>query len=435
MSVALKVTVLDSQTNESFEHTFERFPVRLGRNQLNDLHIDRPFISQFHASFEINEGQIWAKDLGSTNGTVHQGQKLLRDQFVNVTVAPEVHIGPISLRLELQEIALAQQTALPTTASVLDIGTPAGAGVLEERTRPVQPGQEDPFIRQLVPYVEAYRGAWSNVYRLVYEHLTRLPSDVRTTYLKRLLIEHPALGSEPDFQKVTQYYGVPAHEHGELSPSLASHAALAELCAVLAPDTPCPDDTDKLLAFARRLRDAMEVFLKCFVSLRDGYQEFETEVLRRDERYAEQDNRVGVAKDDRELGIVLFGPDANPEASRHLHEVFVEVMTHQVALMNGVMEGVRQLLDKLAPKDIEREYERRGKKGGLFSNRFEALWKLYETRHGDYSGEDTETFLIIFGPQFAGAYAKTTGEALQTSGDSTGTGLGRFATSANQTRR
>ena len=59
MSVALKATVLDSQTNETFEHTFERFPVRLGRNQLNDLHVDRPYISQFHASFEVNEGQIW----------------------------------------------------------------------------------------------------------------------------------------------------------------------------------------------------------------------------------------------------------------------------------------------------------------------------------------------------------------------------------------
>jgi type VI secretion system protein ImpI len=115
--------------------------------------------------------------------------------------------------------------------------------------------------------------------------------------------------------------------------------------------------------------------------------------------------------------------------------VFVEVMTHQVALMNGVMEGVRQLLGKLAPTTIEDEFERRGKKGGLFSNKYEALWKLYETRHSDYSGEDTETFLIIFGPQFAGAYARTTGEAVKTSNDGGAAGLGRYAASSNQTRR
>lgn len=434
MSLALKATVLDSQTNESFEHTFERFPVRLGRNQLNDLHVDRPYISQFHASIEVNEGQIWAKDLGSTNGTVYQGQRLLRDQFVNITAAPELTVGPLTIRIELQEIAPAEAVPAMAQASILDVGTPMGEVVLEQRQRAIAPGQEDPFIRQLTPYIEAYRGAWSNVYRLVYEHLTRLPGDVRGSYLKRLLVEHPSLACETDFQKVTQYYGVPAYEHGELTLPLAAQAALTELCHTLSPETPAPDDPPKLLAFARRLRDAMEVFLKCFVSLRDGYQEFETEVLRR-ERYAEQDNRIGVAKDDKELGLALFSPSANPEASRHLHEVFVEVMTHQVALMNGVMQGVKQLLDQLAPRTIEREYDQRGKRGGLFSNKFEALWKLYETRHGDYSGEDTETFLIIFGPQFAGAYAKTTGEALQTSGEATGTGLGRFTASANQTRR
>jgi type VI secretion system protein ImpI len=204
----------------------------------------------------------------------------------------------------------------------------------------------------------------------------------------------------------------------------------AELAKTLSPGSTLPDDPSLILAFARRLRDSMEVFLKCFVSLRDGYQEFETEVLRR-ERYDQQNNRVGAAKDDKELGIALLGP----EASRQLHEVFVEVMTHQVALMNGVMEGVKQLLAKLAPATLEDEYERKGKKGGLFSNKYEALWKLYETRHADYSGEDTETFLIIFGPQFAGAYAKTTGEALQTSGDAPSAALGRFAASPNQIRR
>ena len=35
--------------------------------------------------------------------------------------------------------------------------------------------------------------------------------------------------------------------------------------------------------------------------------------------------------------------------------------------------------------------ERRGKKTGIFSNKYEALWKFYEDRHGDYSGEDKHT--------------------------------------------
>ena len=37
------------------EGLFERFPVRIGRNQLNDLHIDRPYVSQFHAAIDIRD--------------------------------------------------------------------------------------------------------------------------------------------------------------------------------------------------------------------------------------------------------------------------------------------------------------------------------------------------------------------------------------------
>ncbi len=418
MTVALVATVLDSQTNQSFEATYDRFPVRIGRNQLNDLHIDRAYVSQFHASIEVSGKQIWFKDLGSTNGTVHRGQKLVRDQPIDVTPMPEVQIGPVIIRLKIKEVQ-GVQTLAPHMASVLDIGTPAGAELLDARRRPIPPGLEDPFIRQLVPYIEAYRQAWAGVYRLVYEHLTRLQPEVRTAYLKRLLIEHPSVAQESDFQKVAQYYGVPVHDWGELNPMEAAMAAMRELSKQLAPDVPPPDDALKVLGFARRLRDAMEVFMKCFVSLRDGYQEFEVEVLRK-ARFEQEGNQVGAARDHKELGRALFSPDTNSQVTCHnLHEIFVEVMTHQVALLNGVMEGVRQLLDKLSPAQIERDYTQKGKKGGLFSNKYEGLWQQYQTTHGDYSGEDKETFLIIFGPQFSKAYAATTGEAY-TSGDGGG---------------
>ncbi|MCC6527716.1 MAG: FHA domain-containing protein [Polyangiaceae bacterium] len=432
MSVALTAQVLDTQTSQSFDAQYERFPVRIGRNQLNDLHVDRPYISQFHASVELRDNAILIKDLGSTNGTLCRGQRLVRDQLVDVTAAPEINIGPIVIRLAVKDVKASAGDG--RKGSVLDLGTPLGSELQKARMTPAQPGQEDPFVRQLAPYAEAYRSAWTNVYRLVYEHLTRLSPEVRRNYLRRLLLEQPALGQEADFQKVSQYYGVPVYDHGELSAPLAALAAVHELARTFAPDTPPPDDVPKLFAFARNLRDAMEVFLRCFVSLRDGHQAFETEVLRRERE--EQGNRVAAAKDHRELGIALFGPAADHQTPQHLQETFVEVMTHQVALMNGVMEGVKQLLQKLSPRQIEQEYEQRGKKGGLFSSKYEALWKLYEVRHGDYSGEDKETFLIIFGPQFSRAYAASAGEGLQPSGEQAGLGgVARYATSANQQTR
>ena len=97
-----------------------------------------------------------------------------------------------------------------------------------------------------------------------------------------------------------------------------------------------------------------------------------------------------------------------------------------VRILNGVMEGVKQLLGTLSPQAIEQRYEKRGKRGGLFSNKYEGLWQEYQTAHSDYQGEDKETFLIIFGPQFSRAYAATTGEAYTASGEPTGTHAGRL---------
>ncbi len=424
MAVALLARVFDTQANQSFEATFERFPVRVGRNQLNDLPIDRPYVSQFHAAFEVrNDSQLFVKDLGSTNGTLYKGQRLVRDQPIDITAAPEVTIGPIVIRLGL---AQAQQKAFEETkeAGVLDFGQgPETTRALAHKFGAVPPGAEDPYIRQVAPYVEAYRQAWQTVYRVIYDHLTRLPPDVRNAYLRRLGYENPAISLETDFRKIAQYYGVDLRSFTQAGPGQAALAALSELASSLAPGTKVPDDVPSVLSFSKRLRDALDVFLRSFVSLRDGYQEFSKEVLVQ-EKVAR--DPVTTAKDAKELGVVLLGHNAGPDTSHSLKNTFVEVMSHQVALMNGVMEGVKQLLERLSPKSLEAEFERSGKKGGLFSNRFEALWKLYEVRHADYAGEDKETFMVIFGSQFSAAYARAAGENFQ-QGDAAK--LGRFGKS------
>jgi type VI secretion system protein ImpI len=435
MALALAARVFDTQANQSFDATFAHSPIRIGRNQLNDLHLDRPYVSQFHAVIEQRDGQIIVKDLGSTNGTVFAGRRLARDTPTDITSAPEITIGPIVMRLALVDAA-PKKAAPPKDGTVLDYGDASSPGVPSLRPqKPIPPGAEDPYIRQLLPYIEAYRASWGAVYRVIYDHLPRLQPEVRQNYLKRLSMEQAALAAEADFQKLAQYYGVDPRLMAEPGPAQAAHAAMIELAKTLAPGLKPLDDVEGVLSFARKLRDSMEVFLKCFVSLRDGYQEFEAEVLARERGGAEGD-RVATAKDEKELGMVLLTPEGGADAPRQLQNIFVDVMSHQVALINGVMEGVRTLLTKLSPKAIEEELEKRGRKGGLFSSKFEALWKLYEVVHGDYSGEDKETFLIIFGPQFSRAYAATAGEDDKTAaGDAAAKNRGRFTLSANQLKR
>src|SRR3954470_3712142 len=127
MPAALVARVFDTQANQQFEVTFERFPVRIGRNQLNDLQIDRPYVSQFHAAIDLRIRQIFVRDLGSTNGTVYGGRRLVRDQPVDVTAVPEINIGPVVLRIALVE-AQAKPAAAPADGgNVLDLND-AGAG-------------------------------------------------------------------------------------------------------------------------------------------------------------------------------------------------------------------------------------------------------------------------------------------------------------------
>ncbi|MFT3776073.1 MAG: hypothetical protein QM820_62820 [Minicystis sp.] len=342
----------------------------------------------------------------------------MRDQPCDVTASPEVNIGPIVLRLQLIEAQAKKPAAPQENGNVLDMneGSGVNAAAALSRQKPIPPGGEDPFIRQVVPYIEAYRAAWGAVYRVIYDHLTRLPPELRVNYIKRLGLEHASVNLEADFQKIAQYYGVDPRQLGEMRPPEAALAAITELSRTLVPTGRPPEDVTQIVTFARRLRDTMEVFLKCFCSLRDGYQEFETGVLARDRESITSDQVAG-AKDAKELGAVLLGPTAAPEATRQVNDLFVDVMSHQVALLNGVMEGVKTLLRQLSPKAIEEDFERKGKKAGLFSNKYEALWKFYEDRHGDYSGEDKQTFLIIFGPQFSKAYAASAGEDYKSSGE------------------
>ena len=429
MPVALVARVVDTQTNQSFDATYERFPVRIGRNQLNDLHIDRPYVSQFHAAIDVRDGQITIRDLGSTNGTVVLGQRLQRDTPVDVTQTPEITIGPVTIRLTVAEAAKKEVQR----EGFLDMSGEAWANQSTgARKAAIVPGQEDPYMRQLLPYLEAYRAAWGTVYRILYDHLARLPPDVRTAYLRRLSAEQAAVSAEPDFQKLAQYYGVDPAAMGEMSPGKAAQTALAELSRTLAPGMKPLDDVASILQFARRMRDSMEVFLKCFISLRDGLHAFTEQMLGTDR--SDQDDRVATAKDAKELGVVLLTTAGGPEAPRQLNEIFIEVMAHEVKLLNGVMEGVKTLLGRLSPKTIEDELERKGKRGGLFSNKFEELWKLYESRHGDYAGEDKQTFEAIFGPQFARAYAANAGEDYKGSPGDAGP-KPRFTISASQMKR
>ena len=96
--LALLVRVDNLQDGSTRTHAFPRSPVRIGRNALNDLQLDFPFVSQWHGVVQFDESNTVFYDLGSTNGTTVQGQRVQTNEPVAV-VRPDMDfvIGKVRL--------------------------------------------------------------------------------------------------------------------------------------------------------------------------------------------------------------------------------------------------------------------------------------------------------------------------------------------------
>lgn len=75
----------------------------IGRTKENDLPIDDPSVSKFHASLMLNnEGRLVAADTGSTNGTFVNGERIAYGKAITLEPADKIRFGAIDVTLEIQ---------------------------------------------------------------------------------------------------------------------------------------------------------------------------------------------------------------------------------------------------------------------------------------------------------------------------------------------
>jgi len=155
--------------------------------------------------------------------------------------------------------------------------------------------------------------------------------------------------------------------------------------------------------FAARLEASFSVFLRFFVALQKGQEQFR-QALDIKALGREGPSPIEEAGDAGELAALLFAGEGSGAISA-LEGAFKNIMLHQVALLNGLMAGVRSLLTRLSPQSIGEEASQEHR-----SPSYRALWETYERVHRDLSEEDNETFETIFGPQFGKAYSNLIGK-------------------------
>lgn len=79
---------------------FSTSPVRVGRNPMNDLPLAETYVSEWHAAIRFDGYTVEFTDLGSTNGTVLDGQKLTAGTPAAVSGPTVFQIGPLSMMIE-----------------------------------------------------------------------------------------------------------------------------------------------------------------------------------------------------------------------------------------------------------------------------------------------------------------------------------------------
>ena len=441
------ITVFDSETGQTTDHTFATSPVRIGRNPLNDLPLPFPFVSGWHAVVRFDETGAKFFDLGSTNGTLLNGRKIQAGEAVTVGDRLSVTIGKLELRLRRAEgaaavaaapVGYAPQPPMPVgvpiaptqigsgpapapfaTSAPAPAPAPVGgfrAGTIDPERRPamgappagegtahVQLSDVHRAIQQLRPRYEAFRQAWAAMFADMQTAMHGMHRVMHEMAVSMFARDFPGVDAQPEFAALAQQLGarLPATTTAPSSGGAGDLAAVQRLSQNLRPEDPMPRSPEEAARFLACVEDVLRASAKAFVELQKGQEQFGNEMGVRTIKEFTPLHAAGTA--DNVLKYLLDWQKGGPHRTQELVGVYADLMIHQVALINGVMEGVRSMLARLDPAEIERTAH------GAFG-KSAAAWRSYVQRYEALTESDRNITEHVFGPDFARAYAEVGGE-------------------------
>jgi type VI secretion system protein len=248
--------------------------------------------------------------------------------------------------------------------------------------------------------VDAWRRAWATLVSALQQILAPMDPSTRQFALTMLQREYPALVQEPDFARWLGGAGVPA------TPAVPRASADLELVKrlsdALRPGEEPPRSPEEAERFLQCVEDVMRASAKAFVELQKGQEQFGNEMGVRTIKEFTPLHAAGTAEN--VLKYLLDWQAGGPHRTQELVGVYADLMIHQVALINGVMEGARGLLARIDPDGLERSVS------AAWPTRAAALWKHFVQRYRQLVESDRHLTEAIFGPEFARAYAEVGGE-------------------------
>jgi type VI secretion system protein ImpI len=348
--IGVQVLVYGERDGSTSEHLFGHFPVRIGRvSDQNDLVLNHQYISGRHAEIRLVDQNLTIVQVGRSNSVLVDDRRLAPNEEVRLTGSEIIRAVPFRLTLKLVSLPEEQLPPRRRSPPQTDLIAPLGS----EGPIAVEKTDADPTIKA------------------------------------------PAVPMAPPPVAQAQAQAPAPAPQTELAQS-----ALVVLDRIFTRYTGQPlQRPEEVIAFGERLEQVLQSCMRFFIALQRGQEQFRQE-LDLKVPSLQATSTVTDAKDADELSAVLLAP-GRPDVVQELEGAFQTITIHQVALLSGMMAGVRKLLSRLSPKSVAKEAARQHRSLGP-----RALWQTFEQIHRDLAEEGNETFETVFGPQFAKAYAK-----------------------------
>jgi len=391
------------------EYRFSKLPIEIGRGQGNDLEIASQFVSTHHARIEEISGKLCVRDLGSRNGVV------VLDDFDGTRIPANTAfpVPPTGFALQLgnetrllvEPVAALANAVRPAALARASHGAshqPFGDGLpaLPDVSRPLRP------LPPLDPASDALElGSSALSLPLLPERERARRSADPSPASARAAVGGQFEPVRPEPRWREQPPAAPALKTGsfELSAEALALQGLREIVGSLTPAQSLETSGD-VARLITRLHELLQVVCRNYLSLRDGHTRFVSQLqLQRSSEYDPSSAALDGARDPATVAALLldFREHAVSPAPA-LDSTLREVGVHQVALIDGMMQGVRALLDELSPQSIQRAMDRHPDSSRRGGNE-RAYWDEYRERHARFAQEG-EALARVFGAEFASAY-------------------------------
>jgi type VI secretion system protein ImpI len=412
MGLGLVLTITNTESSEVTSHRIERPSALLGRDsQMCDCVLDDRHVSKLHASVEIREGQFFVRDASSTNGTLVHGQRVPSNAWTSLGPASQDQEFTISKwRISVHAQAVEERSgALSIGLASLAIDAPnardLGAGTY---------AMNHPLDSLAGVYAD-HVALIAKIHGAIRRSLEAAPPSAREFIAQEAAARFPLLMHHAEFHTLLNQYGAKL----VLTPDRAALLALQDLARAHVDPARVVTTPREIALFATNITMTLGTLFSGTMQLFSGMREFEHQLdLGPEQSVATMMPASRRPTSPAELSRALLDWRERTEPALDLlRRRFNSLMVHQVAMLNGVMRGVKVLLTELAPKTLVKMLARGSGKGGKlrrFMSWFlpsRALWSLFSERYADLADEENERFRLLFGPEFASEYRQLSAEA------------------------